>query len=187
MDHQTGKDASKLADVSAKRNYLPNEAAAGQSVLISGHNKDGFDPPDGSVGQGELEFIPEVGDIPDAAEDGGSAGLLHKIDGEPGVFLDVDCGYVFQQRADHRDALGKGEEFRLLGIVSDGDDEPVEKSDASANDVEMAFGDGIKLAGEYGYFGHAGWHQLEMIGNGRRITNKPSDPLEAFYFTPRNA
>jgi hypothetical protein len=101
LDHQSGKNAAKLADVSTQRNHLANEAAAGQGVLIPGHDKDGFNPPYRSVGQGELEFIPEVGDIPDAAEDGGSAGLLHKIDGKTGVFFDVDCGDVFQQRTDH--------------------------------------------------------------------------------------
>src|SRR5438552_13649794 len=52
-----GEDGGELIDVAAKGDDLADQAAAGQGVLIAGHDEDGFHAAHGAVGQGKLELI----------------------------------------------------------------------------------------------------------------------------------
>ncbi len=156
VNYQLRQHPPKLLDIASEGYNLPNQAAAGQGVMVAGHNENGFNAPNRSIRQGELEFISQIGDIADAAEDGGGIALFDKIDRQAGISLDADAGHFFQQDTDHRDPLGKRKELALFRVDADGHDELVKELYAPADDVQVPVGDRIKLAWENGDF--LAWH-----------------------------
>jgi polyphenol oxidase len=166
FDNEFREDAAELAYVAPEGDDLADQAAAGEGILVAGHDKDGFDTTDGAIGQGELEFIAEVGDVADAAEDNGCLGAFDEIDGEAGKFFDANAGEIAQEGADHGDALGEGEELGFFGVDADGDDQFIEEANAAADDVKVPIGDGIELARENGDARGGAGHGEQMIRDG---------------------
>ena len=105
FDDEFRQDAPELAHVAAEGDNLADQAAAGEGILIAGHDEDGFDAANGAIGEGELEFVAEIGDVADTAKNDGCLGALDEIDGEAGVFFDADFGDIAEEGADHGDAL----------------------------------------------------------------------------------
>ena len=152
-DDRGGEEFFELAGVAAEGDDLFDEGGGGEAELFAGHDEDGFDGGDFSVGECDAELVVEVGHISEAAEDSGGFSAFDELDGEAFVSLNGDIGEAFGELAQEGEAFVEGEEVFFFGVDADGDDESVEELSAAVNDVDMAKGRGVESAGEDGDFG----------------------------------
>jgi hypothetical protein len=136
---------------------LADKARTGVGEVEASDDKGGLEATDLAVGEGLLDLALEIGEVADAAEEGGGAGVLGEVDGEALEALDADSGgarlaldYRRKQFADHLDAFIEGEERVFAGVAADGDDDLVEEAAAAGDDVEVTVGNWVKAAGEDG-------------------------------------
>ena len=99
------------------------------------------------VHAGELEFVFEVGDRAQSADDDGSADLLHEFDQQ---VTEADDFYVFQVAqlaATQRDALLEAEQRLLVRALGDRDHHLVEDPRRARNQIGVTIGHGVECAG----------------------------------------
>ena len=137
-----GRDQCR--DIPVEAGDFPNQAGGGKGEFFAGHDEDGFDAGDTAVGEGELEFVLDVGEVSQGPDDDLGLFFSDIIDGQSGIALDGDIGEVFGEFLDHRLAILDGEEVVFFRISSDGDDQFRENPGATVNHVQMAVGNGIK-------------------------------------------
>src|SRR3954454_20678022 len=125
--HDPRQDRRKALDFAAQRYDLPDQAAAGQGVLIPGHDKDRFDTANCTVRQRQLELVPKVRYVTNPAQDRSGAGFLHEFCGEALVFLCTGVGKVFEEMPRDLHPLVEAEHLALIRICSHGDDQLVEQ------------------------------------------------------------
>ena len=66
-----GEESFELLGLSAEGGDLLDERGGGEAEFLAGHDENGFDAGDPSVGQGDAELVVEVGEVAEAPEDGG--------------------------------------------------------------------------------------------------------------------
>ncbi len=166
FDDFEGEEFAELVGVAAEGDDLFDEGGGGESEFFAGHDEDGFDTGDLSVGEGDAELVVEVGEVAEASEDGGGFAVADEGDGEAGVGFDGDVGEFFGEFFDEGEAFLDGEEVFFFGVDADGDDEVVEEFSAPVDNVEVAEGERVEGSGEDGDFmGRAGHGDLVL---GRR-------------------
>ena len=105
-----------------------------------------------AVHAGHLHLVVEVGAIAQAAEDDRRLVLGGGIDGEVGEGDDVDLGAgctrdLLRLALQHVDALGGGEQRRLLRMHADADDELVDEPARPLDDVGVPERHGVEGTG----------------------------------------
>jgi hypothetical protein len=58
--HDRRQNSRKLLNIASGRDHLANKAAAGQRVLIAGHDEDRLNTAHCAIRQGQLKLVPEV-------------------------------------------------------------------------------------------------------------------------------
>src|SRR5438093_1459758 len=90
------------------------------------------------VHQRHLEFVLEIADGAETADDERSTDLLREIDEKAVEFLYLNPFVVADVVADERHPLLEREQRTLGAVVGDGDDERVHKFVAAANEIFVA-------------------------------------------------
>lgn len=164
-DDLGGEESFELLGLSAEGGDLFDEGGGGEAEVFAGHDEDGFDGGDLSVGEGDAELVVEVGEVSEPAENGGGIAFFDELDGETFVGFDGDVGEALGESSEELEAFVDGEEEFLFGVDADGDDELVEEFSAAVNDIDMTKRRGVKSAGENCDFGAGSGHgDLEEEG-----------------------
>ena len=135
-------------DISVETGDFPNQAGGGKGEFFTCHDEDGFDAGDAAVGEGQLKFVLDVGEVTQGPDNDLGLFFSDVIDGQSGEGLDGDIVQVFSEFLNHRKAFMDGEEVFFFGIAPDGDDQRWEDFDAAVNHVKMTVGNGIKRSGK---------------------------------------
>ena len=70
VDDLGGEEFAELVRLSAEGDDLFDEGGGGEAEAFVGHDEDGFDAGDFAVGECNAEFIIEIGEIAEPAENG---------------------------------------------------------------------------------------------------------------------
>ncbi len=151
-DDLGGEEAFELLGLSAEGGDLLDEGGGSEAEVFAGHDEDGFDGGDLAVGEGDAELVVEIGEVAEAAEDGGGLAFLNELNGEAFVGFDGDVGEAAGEGAEEFEAFVDGEEEFFFGVDADGDDEAVKELAAAVNNVYMAKCGGVEGTGEDGDF-----------------------------------
>jgi hypothetical protein len=165
-DDLGGEEAFELLRLPAEGGDLLDEGGGGEAEIFAGHDEDGFDGGDLAVGEGDAEFVVEVSEVAEAAEDGGGFAFFDELDREAFVGFDGDVGEAFGEGAEEFETFVDGEEEFLFRVDAHSDDEAVEELAAAVNDVDMAKRWGVKGAGVDGDFVGWGGH-VDLAGDAK--------------------
>src|SRR5216684_9167868 len=145
--------ADEMRDVAAQFADLLDETRGDELVAVGGHQEHGLDVRvEAGVYAGHLEFVFEIGDRAQAAQDYAGADRLGEMhqQGVERPDLDPLVVAVFEVAhlvADDLDPL-VGREQRALGVIAgDPDDQMIHHIQGAPDDVAMAVGDRIEGAG----------------------------------------
>jgi hypothetical protein len=115
-------------DIAAESGDLLDDAGADVGEDLAGGEEDGFEVrAEGFVHEGHLEFVFEVCDGAETADDHASAGGGGEVDEEPFEGSDLDVREGGDALADEGDPVFGGEEGVFGVVVSDGDEDVVEE------------------------------------------------------------
>ena len=87
--------------VAAKGDDLFDKAGGSEAKFLAGHDEDGFDTGDLAVGEGDAEFVVEVGEVAEAAEDGGSFAAFDESACVSHGYPALNCGWKNSSAADN--------------------------------------------------------------------------------------
>lgn len=133
---------------------LFDQGGTGKRKILTGHDKTGFNVRDGSIRQGELELEVQVRDVPNPTQH-------RRRPDPPGVVngqaietgnLDMIITMFPQQLFNELFAFFHREDHGLGGIVTNGNNQSVEKCLSAFDDVEVTVGHRVKRAGENANF-----------------------------------
>ena len=153
---------NERADVAAELGDLADQARRDERVMLGRREEHRLDAVDQmAIHHRELKLVLEVRDGAQAADDRLEAVGAREIDGEPGVARDRNLGQVAQHLFRERDTLVEREQRRLLRVRGDRDDDPVEQSHATPDEVLVAASDRVEGAGIHGADFHGECASLE--------------------------
>ena len=125
-----------------------DDGGADEQPLVVGHQEHGLDVAlQAAVHEGQLEFVFEVRDGAQTAQDGTGPALGRVFHGQAGEGLHQDAVVVAHGLAGHGHAFFLGEEGELGRIVGHGHHDLVEDGQAAADEGQMPVGQGIEGAG----------------------------------------
>lgn len=137
-----------MGDVAAEFRDLFDEVGAGVAVGLVGHNKQGLAGGlEMAVHERHIELKLEVGKRAETADNGVGFLFAGKFDEEAVEGSDGDVGHSGRGCAEEVKALLNGEEGAFAGIVCHGQGDAVKEAGGTAQDVDMAVGDGVEGTG----------------------------------------
>ncbi len=98
------------------------------------------------VHAGELEFVLEVGNRAQAAQDHAGTRFAHEVGKQRGKALDFDVGEACQGQTRERDAVVQTDARSLAGALGNADDDAIEQGRSAADQVDVAVRDRIERA-----------------------------------------
>ena len=133
---------------------LLDEGGAGEGEVFAGHDEDGFDVAHRTVGQSQLKFVMQVGDISQATQDHRRPDLLCEIHGQSLIGLDGDILAVFiDDLLNHLDALVGGEDDVLIRVPPHCHDQLIKEGFSPLDDIHVAIGYRVEGPGKQRNFG----------------------------------
>lgn len=127
---------------------LFNDTTTEKTVLVGSSEKYGFDAvPESLIGVRHLQFLLEVGENPQAAQQHPSLASLGVFHGQPRIAIDFDAAQMLRTLANLLHPFGDGKQRRLFRVAGHGDNNPLEQPTPSLDDIEMAESNRIETAG----------------------------------------
>ncbi len=144
---QVARDASRhqLLHITPHLKQFSNEGGGDGGEVRGGGEEEGLDAGvEEAVDTGDAVFVVPVGCVADAPEEGVDVETLAEVGGEAVVAEDLDTRIAGKATADGLHALLNAIEARLLTILTNGDDHPIEDGQSTLDNLLMPHSKGIE-------------------------------------------